>query len=40
MVREGQFISANDFFFFIIILKDMMVKFGFSNGTIFSEDLS
>ena len=38
MVREGQFISANDFF--IIILKDMMVKFGFSNGTIFSEDLS
>ena len=39
MVREGQFISANDFFF-IIILKDMMVKFGFSNGTIFSEDLS
>ena len=33
-------ISANEFLLSIIILKDTMVKFGFSNGTIFFEHLS
>ena len=40
MVRGGQLISANDFFIDFIILKDTIVKFGFSNGTIFCEHLS
>ena len=39
MVRGANLLARTNFVF-DYYLKDTMVKFGFSNGTIFSEDLS